>query len=368
MEVNYEKNNIVNLSNSILKYFGVLNVHNTLKELDNILNKNKYKNVVLLVCDGLGYYNLKELLPKNSFFRQQQILNISSVFPPTTAAATTTLLSGLSPSEHHWFGWDMYFKDTNETVSLFLNKIKDSNKDSLKKILDKKYMQYKSIIELINEKHPNSAYYAYPFSKDNKCLNLDEVIERIKKLCKEDSKKFIYAYIENPDKLMHHYGIYSKIVKDEVEIINDKIEELSNNLKDTLLLITADHGLISNKSINIKREIPKLYNMLERTTSIEPRACGLKLKNKNNIEEFISIYKEYLEKDFLLMTTDEVIDNHIFGDNDSKYLRDAIGDYLLIGITNKSLIYSETPSHFKANHAEYTKKEMYVPLIIIESK
>ena len=368
MEVNYNKNNIVNLSNSILKYFNIKPFHNTISELDKILKKNKYKNVVLLVCDGLGYYNLNELLPNNSYLKRNNILVLSSVFPPTTTAATTTLLSGLTPSEHNYLGWEMYFKDTNETIEIFKNKIKGTNKEPKKKIQDRKYMNYKSIIDLINENKEFKAYYAYPFSNTNKCFTLDEVIERIKKLCNEDSKKFIYAYIENPDKLMHKHGIYSKEVKEEVKIINEKIENLSKELKDTIILVTADHGLISTKNIIIKDKLPELYNMLERTTSLEPRACGIKLKDDINPKEFLDIYNKYLSQEFILMTVDEVIKNKIFGEKESNIIKDTIGNYLLIGISKYNLLYDDNFPNFKANHAGITKKELMVPLIIIDLK
>ena len=368
MVVNYEENNIVNLSNSILKYFDVEPFHNTLENLDKLLEEKKYKNIVLFVCDGLGFYNLKELLDKEDFLRSKKTIKLSSVFPPTTAAATTTLLSGLTPSEHHWFGWDMYFKDTNETISVFLNKIKDTETSPKINVIDKYYMKYKNIIDLINENSSNKAYFAYPFSLDNKCLNIDEVIERIKKLTKENTKKFIYAYIENPDKLMHKYGIDSKEVYEEVKSINNKIENLSKDLKDTLILVTADHGLINTETVLLKNSLTKIYNMLKRTTSIEPRSVGIKLKDNVKKDDFIKLYKKELEKDFKLLTGEEVIKSKLFGNCDSSYLRDNIGDYLLIGITNKLLIDNEYVPNFKAGHAGFTKKELTVPLIIIDCK
>ena len=368
MVVNYEENNLVNLSNSILKYFDVKPFHNTIDSLDKLLEEKKYKNIVLFVCDGMGYYNLNEILTKEDFLRNKKIMELSSVFPPTTAAATTTLLSGLTPSEHHWFGWDVYFKDTNETISVFLNKIKDTEQNSKINVMDRDYMKYKNIIDLINETTSNKAYFAYPFSKENKCLNIEEVINRIKLLTKEDSKKFIYAYIENPDKLMHKYGIDSKEVIEEVKSINKKIENLSKKLKDTLILVTADHGLINTETILFKDSLPKMYEMLERTTSIEPRCVGIKLKENVKKEDFIKLYEKELEKDFKLLTQEEVIKNKLFGEEDSSYLRDNIGDYLLIGKTNKLLIDNEIVPDFKANHAGVTKEELVVPLIIIDCK
>lgn len=42
-------NCLTNVSNSILKHFDVLPYHNTLPELDNIINERNYKNIVLIL-------------------------------------------------------------------------------------------------------------------------------------------------------------------------------------------------------------------------------------------------------------------------------------------------------------------------------
>ena len=367
MEVNYEELNLVNLSNSILKYFGVKPFHNTIERIDKILEKGKYKNVILFVCDGLGFYNLRDTLNPNDYLRKKCKLTLSSVFPPTTTAATTSLLSGLTPIEHNWFGWDMYFKDTNETISLFKTLTKEYQQQPTKGINERSYMKYKNIIDIINTTD-NNAYFAYPFSKSNKCMNIDEVIDRIRELTKINNKKFIYAYIENPDKLMHQYGIYSNVVKNTVKDINDKLEKLSKELKDTIILVTADHGLIPTKTTIIKNDLPKLYNMLERTTSLEARCVGVKLKSDVKKEDFLKLYNDELICDFKLLSGEEVIQSKLFGNGDSNYLRDTIGDYLLIATNNISLNYDENSPIFKANHAGITKKELEVPLIILDCK
>ena len=363
----YEKS-IMNLSNSILKYFGIKPFHNTLPTVDKILEKKDYKNIIIFVCDGLGSYNLKEYLKKDSFFRKNKIDDLSSVFPPTTVAATTSILTGLMPSEHHWLGWDMYFKDTNETISVYLNKNKETGQEPILSVNEREYMKYNSIVDIINSKTKYKGYYAYPFSKDNQCKNLEEVINRIKYLCKHKEKKFIYAYIENPDKLMHKNGIYSIKPKLEVKNINDSFENLMKELKDTIIFVIADHGLINSKYINIKTDLPEFYKMLERTTSIEARSCGIKLKKNVSKNTFLTFYNKYLCDSFYLLSCDEVIKNELFGKNGDEYIKNSIGEYLLIAKKDKSLNYDEKSPIFKANHAGVTDKEKYVPLIIIESK
>lgn len=83
---------VLNTITSILKYYKVPTNHNSLKELDDIL-KNKYKNVVLLILDGMGEHILKNISP-DGFFARNDISCLTSVYPSTTTAALTTYYSG----------------------------------------------------------------------------------------------------------------------------------------------------------------------------------------------------------------------------------------------------------------------------------
>ena len=105
-------NNIVSLSNSLLKHYGIKPFHPTLGVLDEVLAQGK-KNIIFMILDGLGENILKKHLKEQSFLRRHCVGTISSVFPPTTAAATTSFHSGLYPIEHGWLGWMPYFKDIN---------------------------------------------------------------------------------------------------------------------------------------------------------------------------------------------------------------------------------------------------------------
>ena len=175
-------------------------------------------------------------------------------------------------------------------------------------------------------------------------------------------------YIENPDKLMHHQGIYSKVVRDEINNINRIIEELANSLDNTLIIVSADHSLITTKTINLKNDYQDIYDMLERTTSIELRTCGIKLKSDVKKEDFEFKFKQYFEDNFLLLSLADVRKTKLFGPNQNEYLYDNIGDYLAISTGNVSLIYDDNSPTFKANHAGLTNEELNVPLIIIECR
>ena len=63
---NYE-HCILNTITSILKYYNVNTPYSSLKSLDEKLSK-KYKNVVLIILDGMGSHILNHLSP-NGFFK-----------------------------------------------------------------------------------------------------------------------------------------------------------------------------------------------------------------------------------------------------------------------------------------------------------
>ena len=89
-----------------------------LPELDILLRKN-YKNVVVMLSDGMGTSILKKHLLADAFLIRYLQTTISSVFPATTTAATVTMESGLSPIEHGRLGWRLYFDEVGTNVDIF---------------------------------------------------------------------------------------------------------------------------------------------------------------------------------------------------------------------------------------------------------
>ena len=66
--LNYERS-LLSLTASVLNHFGVKTKHSPLPEFDRLLEKN-YKNVVIMLFDGLGVSAINEHLPADSFLRK----------------------------------------------------------------------------------------------------------------------------------------------------------------------------------------------------------------------------------------------------------------------------------------------------------
>ena len=82
--------NIVNISATLAEFLGCPNEKPTLPALARALG-GEYKNVVLLVLDGLGMYPLERNLGEGSFLRKNVKEVLTSVFPSTTTNATTPI-------------------------------------------------------------------------------------------------------------------------------------------------------------------------------------------------------------------------------------------------------------------------------------
>ena len=353
---------ITNLACSIRKYFELDYSHNTLNYIDQLLEKEKPKNVVVILYDGMGSRIIDRHLNKEDFFINNKYKEITTVFPATTTAAITSIRTGLNPIEHGWLGWNVYIDKIDETITLFMNEKKETKEISKKFIKEKENLLVtKTIADEINQKGKYKALELFPFG-EKPYKNIDDMINIIKKECNTDEKKYIYAYDDEPDHTMHDSGPDSDKVKELIKIRNKKTEELSKKLKDTLLIIVADHGHTLIDNIFLKN-YPKLMKMLERTTSIEQRATSFKVK-KGKKEKFQNEFNKLFGDYYKLYSKEEIINSKIFGDGkENKVFKNAIGDFIAIAQTEKNLVNIDDDALI-SHHAGYTDDEIFIPLII----
>ncbi|MBP5746298.1 MAG: alkaline phosphatase family protein [Lachnospiraceae bacterium] len=364
-------NCLVNLANSILNEFGVSTTAKTLPLADEYLKKDR-KNVVILILDAMGTSIIEKHLLKDGFFRSHYVGSFDSVYPPTTVAATTSIISGQYPNEHGWLGWDMYYPKLDKNVTVYTNTDQLSESNG---VLDKPkkaaqfnagftYTPYISIVDKIKEAG-KKAYFSMPFNEPYP-QNIDEILDRIQSLCKEEGKKYIYAYWNEPDSTMHRTGTLSKETHDVITDLEEKIKEFAKGLSDTILFISADHGHIDCSNYCIL-DYPDIMTCLRRMPSIEPRTLNLFIKDEY-MDTFPDIFNRHFGDSFVLLTREEVLDKKLFGiGKDHADLKDMIGDYVAVSVSDVSVF----NTHHEADstpggHAGLTEEEYVIPLIVVE--
>lgn len=352
---------LTNVSCSILKYFEVPYKHNTISDIDSVLDENKPKNVVLVLYDGMGYNLINRILSEEDFLRANMVRSISSVCPATTTAATTSLLSGMNPSEHNWLGWDMYVKEEDKIITLFLNTYKDTYIQARPYNIARQYYGYKNIIKQINDGKYTAGIVSNYGGEHYK--NLGDMNNKILEEINKPGRRFVYVYHENPDSIMHEHGTDSVEAINSFKEINRSTEELASRLKDTLLIVIADHGHINSKPITLS-EYKDIFDTLDGDISIEGRFCSFKIKEGRE-EEFVRLFNQYFGEYFILKTKEEIIREFWFGRGDyHRYYRASLGDYFALAISDRYFRYNENSVNLVSMHAGITEDEMRVPLIM----
>ena len=116
---NYDKS-LISIISSVKAYYRTPYAYPTVTELDNEL-KNGYKNVVLIVLSGMGTEMLERNVPSSDFLRKNMRGSLSSVYPSATASAMISYYTGLSPNEHAWLGWSLFFKEFCRMIDVMTN-------------------------------------------------------------------------------------------------------------------------------------------------------------------------------------------------------------------------------------------------------
>ena len=201
----YDKST-VSLISSVYNHFKIKPFHKTLPELDGLL-KREPKNVIVMLFDGLGTSVLEKNLPENAFLRKHFVTGISAVFPPTTVAATASIQTGLTPKEHGWLGWDMYFKELDKNVTVFTNNVQGTNKKAAGKSVAEKYMPIKNFPEIFEENSAEAkTEWISAFSK-SKAKNLRDICKKVIEASKADGKNTFMLITMSPIHLCMFWGL-----------------------------------------------------------------------------------------------------------------------------------------------------------------
>ena len=341
---NYE-HCILNTITSILKYYNVETKYNGLLELDNQLKAN-YRNIVLVILDGMGHQILNNISP-NNFFSKNLITKLTTVCPSTTTAAITTYYSGKPPIETGWIAMSQYFKEYGRAIEMLrktdsytYEPLKDYNKD----IYD--LIKYTPIYKQIEEASPKvKAYeilpnFCEPHSK--RSINADDIetlCESIKSICTNKDNNFILAYNNNPDTLLHKFGCSSNEVKKFILNAEKNIEKLCYELKNTntLLIISSDHGHKDIEKVYKIIDIEEIQDCIIMPPSLESRVVTFWVKEDKK-QKFEEYFENNLKNEFILFTKDQFLEKNLLGFGDKhKKIDDFLGNYIAISIGNSIL-------------------------------
>ena len=361
-------NSNLNITSTLAQFLGAENDKPTIKLLEDELKKN-YKNIVFICYDGMGIHPINVNLADDTLLKKNIRMELTSTFPSTTTNATTSLLSNKYPLEHGWFGWSLNFEEMNKNVDIFPKRDSFSGEELV--ITSSPIKEQKHYFDYVNTDYEiNTVLPTYVFEENAKInhpfnpKHISDFYNNISQVLQKPGKQFIYAYLGEPDTTMHEHGVTAWHTKRLFSKINKKTEKLYKNSKDTLFIITADHGQVDIEGYVDLYGDKKLMDMLMIYPYLDARAVAFKVKDGMK-DEFRKYFVSKYSTDFELHESKELIENGVFGSKGD--MGHLLGDFIAIGtFTHKTAILTPKSHKFKGHHTSLTE-EMMVPLIMFNS-
>jgi len=381
----YKGNSIINLMSSISFSFEKKHDYLQLHSLNSDELK-KFKNIVLMVIDGLGYNYLKK--QKSSFLLKNLKSKMTSTFLSTTTCANTSFFVGYPPQQHALTGWDINLKEIGAIttilpfVSMYGSESLTKAKFKMNQIMniDSYHKGFKGKCFILLDKEISNSpltKYVSKYANIIPTKTYKNKFVKLKKLIKKKStqRRFIHMYIPDLDSIAHKEGINSKKVNDIFLNLDKRIQNLSESIKgtSTKLIVVADHGLIDS-SLKTEMWIENIQGLKECLTiplAGEPRVRDVFVR-PSKVKDFEKIMKNKMSKICWCFKGEQLIKDNFYGlGKPNKKLIDRVGDYVLIMKENyvlkDKLANYEKPKKFqKGNHGGVSNDEMLVPLILID--
>jgi len=381
----YNGGSIVNLMSSIGKNFGVILPYKELKALPAV-DLKKYTNIVNIVIDGLGYNYL--MRKRNNYLKDHTLAKITSVFPSTTSACISSFATGHAPNEHGVTGWFVRLKENGHDIPAVILLFNDRRNEEL---LTKKGIRPEDIFidfrlskkinnckVVLPDSIKDSAYTSFLLEGSEKIgyKGLEDFFIKLAHTVKSETgkKNYIYGYLPDLDAVYHKVGSRSKDLTKLFRAITKNTALFTESIKGTnsLVIITADHGLLDGETLNQlnMNELVNINKMLEFPLCGEPRAAYCYVK-----DEYKKDFKKIVEKEIghavTVFTREKMLKDGYFGlFKENPKLRSRIGDFILICKKNfviKDFLSNEKIKFHAADHGGLSSDEMFVPLIVIEA-
>ena len=361
----YYDESILKYVSSIRKYYGLKSSFDSDNAFDSLLNEKNPKKIFLILIDGMGANLIERKLDKNTFLRKNMLYKTTTVFPSTTTAATTSIRNGKAPNENAWLAWVEYINEVQDHVVPFYGTgfYRENEYDDIVR---------KVIPVTTTEKELNNigikADILFPeWSKEGYTYStIEEFRNKLIDLSINSDEKYLYAYMDYYDSLMHKLGPDHEEADKLLKEINSTLEDVSNNISDdTMMVIVADHGQVKEEK-RFYYKGSKYEKYFYRKPCLEFRASGLYIKEEYR-DEFEKEFLNEFENDVVLMDKSDILLSKLFGplENHPKF-EELLPDYLVISKTNISFYYEQLEKVMNGQHAGIRDDEMFVPVIVYQ--
>jgi predicted AlkP superfamily pyrophosphatase or phosphodiesterase len=387
----YQRLSVKNILPQIGAIFGLSSVDTYSFPKDYFGDFQGVDKVVLFIFDGFGYNRFLHHVESHDgtfmeLAEKGSLKPLTTVFPATTSTVLTSLFTGLSPAQHQILGYHMFSKkyglvfDTLDMKPVYgysgqVELAKDYS-HSVKSLLP--ILEQNGIKTLISTKasiagsglslvtHGDVKLIPYVLASD--------MFTRSARALEQPGPTLLVIYYSGVDTLSHRYGPYSEEVTFELTSIEHNLKAFVSNLsektkKETLMLLTADHGVAETRKTFFLKDAPEVTANLMLPPVGDSRATFLYSK-PNQQDALAEAFQKNVEG-FKLFSSKELIDKNAFGQpTNPEELKEKVGDFTALGTKNYALSYpffDDDRFHpMLGTHGGMTSEEIFIPFLSIK--
>ena len=345
---------------------------------ENTLNLPAAKRVCVVMVDGLGWSLLKQRGGHAPFLRGflPSARVLTAAFPTTTAASLASLGTGRPPGEHGMVGYDVLDPEQDKVVNLLGNW--DAGVDPAR------WQPCPTVLERAAE-HIPVASVSLPRFEDSamtraalrggEFIGATGVHARVAAAVQAlagSPKMLMYLYWNELDKAGHKHGAQSQQWGFQLEELDSALKLLAARLPaDTLLLLTADHGMVDvapEHRYDFSADPALIAGV--RHTAGEPRMVHLYLEpgtDEQGRDKLMAAWRSAYGNKAWITTRQEAIAAGYFGAVVTESVLPRIGDVLVLAREPIALydLRRMRPASMEVvgQHGSLTRAEREVPLL-----
>ncbi|MDP9800159.1 hypothetical protein J2S49_000235 [Arcanobacterium wilhelmae] len=328
------------------------------------------RKLCFVVVDGLGALQLQARRGHAPTLRAIGVDRaITTVAPSTTAAALAAIGTGKEPGETAMLGYSMRNPATGEVFSLVSWKGEHLPKPELwqsQPTLFERLGDRASAVRVVQAKKFIGSGFSRTFLRGAQAIGAKTLDQRVEAAARalRGSADVVYLYWEHVDKAGHRDGWNSHAWIGALETVDAGIRQLLASVPtDTLVVLTADHGMIDvSERIDIAahRELRTGVEVI----AGEPRALHLHTKVPDDVAQR---WREFLGDKATVYTKAQVAASGIMGPV-LPHVVERLPDVLVFMKGTCVVVDSTTQPSSAIDligvHGSLTDDEMYVPLIM----
>ncbi len=334
------------------------------------------RSIIIVLVDGMGFWNLSLRKGHAPYLRSllqcsENSNPISTCYPSTTVAAMATFGTGTCPGLTSMTGYTQLNSITNTMSQLiqFTNAIAPEKLQTQPTIFEQLSAAGTRVTSVGLTQFAASALTRAAFRGANYLAD-NTANGRIAKAVRAAQQPGLtYLYLRDIDKTGHHYGWDSNQWTSSFESIDNQLASLRRQApKGTLIVITADHGMVnSNPATRI--DIAEHSELMKGVAFVggEPRATMLYAQEGTNPVDIAQRYKNILGENAVVRTKEEALSLGIYGEVSEKTLP-MLGDVLVSAADETTLvdtrIQKDLATRMPSVHGSMTAMELDIPLLM----